>query len=1549
MIAQTVVSVRRPASVGGVLTAAAAALVAANAWGSCFPPPAGLVGWWPGEGNANDIQGTNNGILQGGATASAIGVVGQTLGFDGTNSFVQIPNNAALQPANLTIEAWVRFNSLDSAGSGGAPAGDQYIVFKQNAQTWNFEGFDLSKTRVTGGDVFRFLVTSASAQSVEIHSATMVTTGVWYHVAAVRGSNYTQIYVNGNLERQTNVTFAQSYGSLPLYFGTSGQSYWDRKFKGLLDEVSLYNRALSSNEVAAIYAAGAAGKCKAVNGLSITTQPQSQSVAMGNNARFTVAAAGAAPLSYQWQFNGEAMAGATDTNLALANVQPADGGSYTVVVTNAAASVTSAVAVLTVVVPPTITTEPASQSVNQGASVTFSVAASGTAPFSYQWQFNHAGISGATASSYTRASVQSGDAGSYSVVVSNLAGSATSLDATLAVSVPSTPPTITGQPQNQTISQGGSATFTVVANGTAPLNYQWAFYGTNLSGATGSSFTRANAQPADAGPYSVVVSNAVGTAASSSALLTVVVPGSCAPPPSGLVGWWPGDGTASDLAGSDNGALQGGATATAAGMVAQAFSLNGTNSYVQIPDSSALRPTNLTIEAWVRFSSLNSAGSGGSPAGDQYIVFKQNSQTWSFEGYDLSKTRVTGGDVFRFLVTSASAQSVGIQSSTLVATGVWYHVAATRGSNFTQLYVNGHLESQTNVSFPQNYGTLPLYFGTSGQSYWDHKLNGTLDEVSLYNRALSSNEVAAIYASGAAGKCKAPSGPTITAQPQNQTVAGGSSATFTVTAGGTAPLSYQWQYNGANLSGATSASLTLANVQPANAGSYTVVVTNAVASVTSAVAVLTVLTPPAITAQPQSLSVAAGTTASFSAMASGSAPLSYQWRLNGVNLANGGRISGAASTTLTISGVQPADAGNYTLVASNGAGSATSAAATLTVTGPPAIVTQPASQSVVAGGSASFSVTASGTAPLGYQWRFSGANLSGATGTSLTLANVQLANAGSYTAVVTNSFGSVTSAVAVLTVSPGAGTVIINGAQTYQTIDGFGVNANAGSWNNNNMKPVIDALIDQAGMTLFLAEFVGNCNWEAANANPGASLTNWTYFDNVYTGPNFQQLWGMMAYLNQRGITTGVIPKFTGPTALWMGGESLTPGYENAYAEMIASAVIYARKNQNLQFTEVSPLNEPDNTYVGVHLSGASQYVTVVDDLGRQLDANGMSDIRFSGPDLAYTTTSWMTAMMGDPYLMSKVDHFGLHGYQGLSSDATGVASLIQQSAYPNTHFWMTEFGVWCSACQSGTSGDNSWAYALGNASYLLTLLAEGASAGLVFEAWDGEWINYDASTGQDTAPTWDFWGLFAVTNINASPLTYTPRKSFYTLAQIAKFVRPGAQRIGVGGASTPLTLLAFYNPTNGQFTLTGVNSTSSATSLSCALESLPAIPSLNLYYTSSSVNLAQGAQVTVNNGAFSVMVPANCVFTLTYSNAVAGQAVPPVISQLPQFLAPLVQNGNLTLTLVGASGSACRIEASSNLVDWFAVETQTLSGGKATISQPMTPGPRFFRARLLP
>ena len=744
------------------------AMLAVSVPGSCALPPADLVGWWPGEGNANDVASTNNGLLQGGATAKAAGNVGLAFSFEGANNYVQIPNSAALRPTNLTIEAWVRFSSLDSAGN--SLAGQQYVIFKQNTRSANFEGFALTKTRVSGRDYLDFQVSAANGQAVELTSATAVSIGVWYHVAGVRGSNFLQLYVNGQLERQATVGFAQDYGNYPLYFGTSGQAYWDRKFAGTLDEVSLYSRALSASEIAAIYAAGSAGKCKSVSGLTITLSPQSQTVVLGSNAIFTVTAAGAAPLSYQWLFNGTNLladsgqfSGANSPVLTISGVQPANAGGYAVVVTNSAGAVTSAVATLTVApspVAPSITTQPAGQSVTAGANVVFNVAANGTAPLAYQWQKNGTGlnnggnISGASTSALALASVQASDAGNYQVVVSNGGGAVTSQVAALTVNLP---PVITTQPASQTAVAGANAAFSVVASGTPPLAYRWRFNGSNLtdggqfSGSTSPGLSIANVQAANAGGYSVQVSNVAGVVTSQVAVLTL--PGNCVLPPAGLVGWWPGDGNANDIVGARNGTLQGGAIATAPGFDGLAFSFDGTNSYVSIPDAPAFHPATLTVECWVRFRTYRTPGTSAY-INQQYIVFKQNSQAYEFEGFALTKDHDPQGDVILWEVASPAHELVRIDSVNTVVTNVWYHLAGVRGSNYVQLYLNGHLEAQTNVNFPQDYGNLPLFFGTSGQSYYDRKLQGELDEVSLYNRALSGSEIAALYAAGAAGKCK---------------------------------------------------------------------------------------------------------------------------------------------------------------------------------------------------------------------------------------------------------------------------------------------------------------------------------------------------------------------------------------------------------------------------------------------------------------------------------------------------------------------------------------------------------------------------------------------------------------------------------------------------------------------------------------------------------------------------------------------------------------------------------------------------------------------------
>src|SRR5262249_34016422 len=115
-----------------------------------------------------------------------------------------------------------------------------------------------------------------------------------------------------------------------------------------------------------------------------------------------------------------------------------------------------------------------------------------------------------------------------------------------------------------------------------------------------------------------------------------------------------------------------------------------------------------------------------------------------------------------------------------------------------------------------------------------------------------------------------------------------------------------------------------------------------------------------------------------------------------------------------------------------------------------------------------------------------------------------------------------------------------------------------------------------------------------------------------------------------------------------------------------------------------------------------------------------------------------------------------------------------------------------------------------------------------------------------------------------AVPRTYTPRQNFYTLAQFAKFVRPGARRIGLSGSAGDLELLAFYHDDLGQLTLVGINPDYSPATVSAVLQSLPPVASLDLYYTSADTNLCHSEVVPVSNAAFTVDVPAECIFTLT-------------------------------------------------------------------------------------
>jgi PKD repeat protein len=256
-----------------------------------------------------------------------------------------------------------------------------------------------------------------------------------------------------------------------------------------------------------------------------TVPPVDQTVLIGQPATFTAAATNdcGGGVAYQWRFQGANIAGATDTSYTRSNLQASDAGAYTVVATTLGGSATSAVATLTVLLPPSITAQPQPQALPQGSNATFAVGVSGTAPFSYQWRFNSLEIAGANASSFTRSNSQCADAGPYDVIVTNTYGAVTSGVAALTVV---TPVALNSGPSNQMLVVGQALTLSVDAtndcgNGFA---WQWRLGGTAITGATNSAYVRTNVLCADAGSYDVIVTNLAGSITSSIALVTITSP-----------------------------------------------------------------------------------------------------------------------------------------------------------------------------------------------------------------------------------------------------------------------------------------------------------------------------------------------------------------------------------------------------------------------------------------------------------------------------------------------------------------------------------------------------------------------------------------------------------------------------------------------------------------------------------------------------------------------------------------------------------------------------------------------------------------------------------------------------------------------------------------------------------------------------------------------------------------------------------------------------------------------------------------------------------------
>ena len=294
---------------------------------TCVPPPSGLVSWWPGDGFALDVAGTNNGTVQGGVTYTN-GLVGQAFSFNGLSGWIDVTNEAPLNPTGpFSVEYWIN----------GKPAqSDSYFEVVDHSHGFtDLTGWCMEGTTANGTVEFGFGVGSGFPA---VATASSVLDSHWHHVAGVFTGTQIQIYLDGILNGSVAQSSPPVNNSRDVEIGSSyGGGARKRYFNGLIDELRYYNRALSSNEVATIYQAGSAGICFTNNPAPVFVQqpPTNVSVYPGGYVALNAAAMGSPRPTYQWLFNGAPLTNQTAASLLITPFNTNMAGTYTVIASNA--------------------------------------------------------------------------------------------------------------------------------------------------------------------------------------------------------------------------------------------------------------------------------------------------------------------------------------------------------------------------------------------------------------------------------------------------------------------------------------------------------------------------------------------------------------------------------------------------------------------------------------------------------------------------------------------------------------------------------------------------------------------------------------------------------------------------------------------------------------------------------------------------------------------------------------------------------------------------------------------------------------------------------------------------------------------------------------------------------------------------------------------------------------------------------------------------------------------------------------------------------------
>jgi len=653
-----------------------------------------MISWWPGDGNAVDIQGSNNGTLES-ATTFAPGEVGQAFSFNGVDggggvNLGDVPAFDFTPASSFTMEAWVK-----TFGPSAPPQDAQAIVVLNNQCSNTVQALSIPNS--TGKVVFQ--VRDANGLGGFVVSPSSLSLNAFHHVAGVRevtnASTTVKLYIDGVL-----VATAPDLSTGPLATNTSdfiGRRFPcanTNTFNGLIDEPAIYNRALSDAEIQAIYNAGSAGKCKPV-----CTPPPPNMVSWwpGDGSASDI----------QGGNNGTLLGGATFAAGKVGQAFDFNGVNGEVSIAHTSA-------------------------LNFGHNDSFSVDA---------WLKPDPSVLGTGRAAVSLTYVCSPEVIALGLNTDGTINFEIRDSNNIAVDVNSPSSIVDGQWHHLTgVRDTISHTVTLYLDGASVAS---------LPDTTTGTFTRADAQDrigsiAVACPTNryfwkgqideVEVFNRALSPSEVQAICNASSAGKCKTCTAPL-DWWPAEGNANDIKGNNNGTLQNGAM-FAPGRVGQAFSFDGIDDFVSVPDNPSLTlgAAPFTIDLWVNFNQLTGR--------DPFIGHDDgggNQNKWIF-WYDTIGHGISG-PALRFHINGPSIGAVDpIIAPWNPNTGQWYNVAVTRDGSTYTLYIDGApVASATNAIAIADPST-PLTIGKAEAFF----LHGLIDEVQIFHRALSAAEIEAI-------------------------------------------------------------------------------------------------------------------------------------------------------------------------------------------------------------------------------------------------------------------------------------------------------------------------------------------------------------------------------------------------------------------------------------------------------------------------------------------------------------------------------------------------------------------------------------------------------------------------------------------------------------------------------------------------------------------------------------------------------------------------------------------------------------------------------------